>query len=215
MLNTLSYLKLTEPLWSKPCYLCLWGRKGAQRGCRSFLRSHSNWWVRGGWEPKHWRHSSFSCKHKPRMEISLIMLEFYFVFDRGGGGEPRWYTDFFYTNKPNNWLCPRKRFQLSAGKRPRSWWKIWGCQKELGMTGMLFDDSDQIFQNRISLPCLSVCTPPTPPHPKDQRTPKNVVWIQKYSHTVGSEIMRQVSKNYWVIKNCTMKTTGVMGKLAL
>jgi len=85
VLNTLSYLKLTEPLWSKPCYLCLWGGKELREDAGgSWGHTVTDQWG-AGWEPRHWLHSSFSCKHKPGMEISLIMLEFYFVFDGGAG----------------------------------------------------------------------------------------------------------------------------------
>jgi len=189
VLNTLSYLKLTEPLWSKPCYLCLWGGKELREDAGgSWGHTVTDQWG-AGWEPRHWLHSSFSCKHKPGMEISLIMLEFYFVFDGGGGGEPGWYTDFFYTNKPKNWLCPRKRFQLSAGKRPKSWWKIWGCQKELGVTGVQFNDGDQILQNRISLPCLFVSPSPHPPPRPTPRIRELLKMWFGYRNTVTRSVL--------------------------
>lgn len=126
------------------------------------------------------------------MEISLIMLEFYFVFD--GEKKPIWYTNFFYTDKTQQLALPQEEIPVQSvqGKGQAADESFGVARKnELGVTGVQFSGGDQIFQTRIGMPC-SLFSPQLRPTPHIRGTPENVVGMQKYSHMVSSDIMRHM-----------------------
>ena len=127
------------------------------------------------------------------------------------------YTFLLYWQNPATGSTPgRDTSSVSAGKRPSSWWKFWRCQKEWA-----WRDWCAIqwwwpnFPNQNWHAMLFVF-PPTLPHPKYQRNSWKCSWdaeIQSYGQFWYNETY--VSKNHWIMKNRTIKTTGFVGKMGL